>query len=691
MAETRQNLDIQSDKVLTEPVVQTRARLRDAAAVQSLFLDWDEPAGADRTVNFDDPGGNDAVAYLDAAQTFQNKQISTVPSAANDIANKDYVDTTAAAAVPTATSGPGGGTIGKLTMDDQKGLLLVGGVAEVKVDGVTITINGSGQLVGSAAIPDATAGPGGGSKGQATYDSLKGLDVTAGVVEIKVDGVTMDFNGSGELEVIGGGGGGGGPTGTVSGQPQFTEDIAAVSPPLNGTTGGGDISTLDFEAGVIEGTRFAFAVPDDYFSGNIDISVVQQMSSADAAGSIEIETTAKIVDVSAGVIDSVSYPATQSTLFVPTTTDVERRDFLSITDGDFAQGDVIQVLYKRLGNDVGDLHPGSQRVIAFQFAYTAIVNGRVANRQIKFFENAPGETATTPSTISGGDITVEDFPTAADTGLKFDFAVPDNWDEITNAEIRLSYVMSATDAGDVRLETRAKIARSTAGTIDTIAPANFDFTPGAGGDTVPKATSSILSIPASGLNKGDVITVIVVRRGTAGADTHTGDFELICAIAAFGVVAAAPVSAVTIREEYLNQGVFGNPSGAGVSGDTNFPALGGDFETFDALVSTVPSGSLDIAYEGRLGGLTTQVKEIRFFIKGVGASPNYTLEIHAEGSGVVHTDGPNAAPGSSTEIVKLDTDLSAQPGGSGRFYVVITADIDAGEEVLVSRPFVRLE
>ena len=691
MVETRANLDTQSDKVLTEPIVQTRAQVKDAAAVQSLFLDWDEPGGADRTINFEDPGANDTVAYLDATQVFQNKQISTVPSAANDVANKTYVDTAAAAAVPNATSGSGGATIGKSTMDSDKGLLLVAGVAEIKVDGVTVTFNGSGELAGAAPLPDATAGSGGATKGQSTYDSDKGLDATAGVVEVKVDGVTMIFNGFGELESTGVVVGGGGATGVVSAQVKFTEDIAAVAPPANGTTGGGDISTLDFETAVIEGTRFAIPVPDDYFSGDMDITVVQQMSSADAAGSIEIETAAKIVDVSAGSIDSASYPATQFTLSVPTTTDVERRQFLAITDGDFAVGDMIQVLYKRLGNDVSDLHPGSQQVISFQFAYTAIVNGRVANRQIEVFENAPGETATTPGTISGGDITVEDFPTGVDTGIKFDFTVPDNWDEITNAEIRLSYVMSASDVGDVRLETRGKIARVVGGTIDVIAPTNFDFTPGAGGATAPKQTSSILSIPAAGLSKGDAITIIVARRGTAGADTHTGDFELIVALVAFGVQSAVPITAVTIREEYLNQGVFGNPSGAGVNGDTDFPSFGGDFETFDNLSSTVAAGSLDIAYQGRLGGLTTQIKEIRFFVKGTGASPQYTLNVYAEGTGLVHTDGPNAAPVGSTEIIKFDTDLSAQPAGTSRFFVVITADIDAGEAVLVSRPFVRLE
>lgn len=691
MATTRQNLDIQSDKVLTEPQIQTRVQLRDAASVQTLYLDFDEPAGADRTINLPDPGANDTVAYLDATQVFQNKQISTVPTNPDDITNKTYVDTAVAAGSPNATSGAGGGTIGIVTMDEDKGLLITAGIAEVKVDSTTIQFNVSGELeVAGGIIPDATAGSGGATKGQITADSDLGLGITAGVLEVKVDATTITFNGSGELAVIGGGATG--PTGVISEEPDFTEDILAVAAPANGTISGGDISTLNFEPAVVEGTRFAIAVPDDYFSGDLTFSVVQQMSVADPAGSIEITTQAKIVDVSGGVIDTVTYPETQSTFTVPTTTDVERRTFFTITAGDFAAGDTVQVLYKRLGNDVGDLHPGDQQVLGFQFSYTGIINGRVANRSVKFFENAPGETATTPSTISSGDITVEEFPTGIDTGLRLDFTVPDNWDTTSNAEIRLSYAMSTSvPTGVVRLERRAKIARSVSGTIDTIAPTDFDFTPGAGASTVPKTTTSVITIASTAIDPGDVVSLVLVRRGTDVIDTHTGDLQLICAIVSFGTLPPlAAVSTVSIREEYLNAGVFGNLSGT-VNGDTGFPLLGSDFETFDELSSTDVAGQIDVAYEGRLGTLTTLIKEIRFFIKGTGASPQYTINIYAEGTGVVHTDGPNAAPAGATEIVKTDLDLSAQPTGSKRFFVVITADIDTSESVLVSRPFVRLE
>ena len=77
MASTKLNLDIQSNLVLTEPIIQTRMQLKDLASAQTLFIDFDEPAGIDRTINFPDPGADDTACYLNLAQVFANKQITT--------------------------------------------------------------------------------------------------------------------------------------------------------------------------------------------------------------------------------------------------------------------------------------------------------------------------------------------------------------------------------------------------------------------------------------------------------------------------------------------------------------------------------------------------------------------------------------------------------------------------------------
>lgn len=57
-------------------------------------------------------------------------------------------------------------------------------------------------LSSSAGIPDATSASGGGVKGKVTFDSDKGLDVIAGVAEVDIDEVTLDFN-AGTIGVTG--------------------------------------------------------------------------------------------------------------------------------------------------------------------------------------------------------------------------------------------------------------------------------------------------------------------------------------------------------------------------------------------------------------------------------------------------------------------------------------------------------
>src|SRR5580692_5674503 len=117
-----------------------------------------------------------------AVLDFQSNLTRTsTPANPTDVVNKEYVDNAVAGAtIPDATSGPGGATKGKATFDSNLGLEVTSGVAGVKVDGTTVTFNGSGQLQSSAAPPDGTSAPGGGTIGVVSADSNKGLEITAG-------------------------------------------------------------------------------------------------------------------------------------------------------------------------------------------------------------------------------------------------------------------------------------------------------------------------------------------------------------------------------------------------------------------------------------------------------------------------------------------------------------------------------
>lgn len=686
MSETHLYLDNQTNRELTDPRLKQQVRLRDDSATRATILDWAEPAATDRTITIPDPTVDTEVVLGDTPQTLSNKKYTAPIVDPDDMVNKAYVDATAGGA--DATSAPGGGTKGIATYDESFGLQIVGGpaaIARVKTDGATTDFDGSGNVRAlPAAVPVATGAPGGGTLGRATVDTNQGMEVVGlGIVKPKVDGVTMVINGSGQLQSIGASG----STGLVSTGITFTSDIPAVTPPTDITVGT-DVDALRFPKGVTTGTKFDWTVPDDYASGDVEVFAVYAMTSASAFNQVRLSSQAVIVDATNGVIDSATYPETQFNSATPLTTLYVRQLFLTIAAGDFNPGDQIQVRYKRFGADVNDLHPGDLDLITFEVRYNSAIDSRIAVAYVDLFSDAAAENPTSDSTI-GTDVDVTVFATGADSAVKFQITVPDHWDEVTDANIRAVYAMSsAASLQTVRLETSAEVCDILVGTITPIALQNYDFTPP--NDTDPHRTTVIRDLPASALRRGDVIKVKLARRVGVGSN-HPGDFQLVGVTVTFGVVAASGVVSTLITEQYLTEANFGNVSGPGVSGDTNYMDLV-DFETYDLMESTVAAGSIRASYEGRLSSAQSQVTSIKVNIKGTGASPQYRLRVYAEGTGQVYDSGVLAAPVPSTQTTLTAVDLSAQPAGlQKRYFIEVQALLDAGEALYVSRPFTRQE
>ena len=115
-----------------------------------------------------------------------------------------------AGSVSTATSASAGGTLGILTADEDLGLIIDGGgIMSVKIDGATIQLNGSGQLeaVGGGLVSVATSATADtGVLGITRGDEDRGVEMNGtGTLFAKIDGTTLEFDGGGNISVKNGG------------------------------------------------------------------------------------------------------------------------------------------------------------------------------------------------------------------------------------------------------------------------------------------------------------------------------------------------------------------------------------------------------------------------------------------------------------------------------------------------------
>jgi hypothetical protein len=158
MPVTRSSLEIQSDNRLRDPRVLSSLILKDKNAVNQLRINWNEPATTDRLVTLEESTLSDSVAYKDAAQDLHNKELLTATIAsptdvgATVIPNKQDVDDAITAGTPPATSGtsPGFGTLGLVTGDEDKGIDIAAGVMALKIDGTSVQFNATTKAIETA-------------------------------------------------------------------------------------------------------------------------------------------------------------------------------------------------------------------------------------------------------------------------------------------------------------------------------------------------------------------------------------------------------------------------------------------------------------------------------------------------------------------------------------------------------------
>jgi hypothetical protein len=482
----------------------------------------------------------------------------------------------------------------------------------------------------------------------------------------------------------------GSSTGDVSKAVPFTNDISGVTAPAAGTTGT-DIDTLDYSGSAENGQRFELLVPTDYNDGDLEIWVQYRMSTSEAQ-TIRVRTQAKIVDISAGSIDSASYPLTNQDLTVQTDTDVEAVKLFELTEGDFASGDVVQAYVRRDGS--ADSHTGLWKVIGFFYKYTARLSGRAATSVAEVWDDYAAETATTPGTI-GTDIDTEDFSPTVDNAQKVVFLVPQNWDGTSDAYLYLSYAMSTQESGKkCRFQIGGEIANTTDGSVDTVSEQEVYIWPANLTADAPQDDVMVLSVAASAMHAGDKIEIYLRRKGSDGTnDTHDGSFRGITAYMNFSQVATSGFTAVTTWETYLEFAGFGTASGT-ITGVREYPSYAGDFEGYWKIESSSAAATLPMAFAGRLGANQTTIKSIKIPMAGSAANVGYRIRVYVDGQGssAVYDSGSQNTTDANRFLTSLtDANLTSQPTGEKRFFVDVLVTADSSEILYVGRPYVEQE
>ena len=598
-----------------------------------------------------------------------------------------------AGAVTIGTSAPAaGGTLGEVSGDESSGIHILGvgpgqGAIQVKVDSTTIVFNGSGQLsVAGGAVPFGTSAPAAaGVAGKVSGDESAGVHIipsgpTQGALQVKVDGVSMVFDGSGNLrstpvaQV---------PTGTVSLGALITQNIPGTTAPSNVFVAT-DIPAQNYPHGSVTGQLMDFTVPDDYDSGPLTITAVFEMVTPGVAGNIRQRTQAKIVKTATGTVDTTSFPSTDSTITPPvTSSDFVRQTLLVITNGTFGRGDTIQFYFTRVGNNILDTDTRGMTVVAFEVAYTGQVATRMATQTADVFGSVPSTGLPTPpaGTINT-DIPTLDFSGTSDQAAACYFIVPDQWDGVSDCIVRCQFAMAAPGAaGNVGLSSIINIADPVLGTVTTITPTTFVI---AVGGTAVHRSQIFAQIPGASLHAGATIE-LGIRRVTTTPSNSTSTFQLINVTAAFGVFPV--VGFQTSTQGLLRDGVFGNFSGS-VNANVDYPNIGaGELQPLYDMSSTAPGGRVDVAFPGILNTGQTQISQLFVPLKGTGATPQYHVQVYVAGTvGTVYDSGLQAAPGTLTNLNIPGSALSAQPTSGGDYLVIVQAFIDTGEAILCGRP-----
>ena len=477
----------------------------------------------------------------------------------------------------------------------------------------------------------------------------------------------------------------------VSWSPEIVVDISG--PTTSITLPASQIAAHSHADATTSGLKFEFTVPENYDAGPLLLQAVYSMSTSVATpnNQIVLSVGAELADATGGSVDTATYTPGNVSLTTPdNTTDVARSStLLTIMEGDFTAGDKIVFLVERLGANGADLHTGAWQLIDYLVVFDGQVAPNVATHQVEVYSNTGGTPAAAGTKSSFDTL---DFQEGFAHEQKFQFTIPDNWDGSSDFHVRFTYAMTSAGGGNVRFNFSGEATSVNTGAITALVPQAFIA--GTFADTDPHRTTTAFSITGQGRTRGDTLVVIFNRPSSDPADTHTGDFQLLGTSVTTGQGGSTAV-VTDIDEFYLADPFYRIVSGT-VTGELEAPDYATDFELWTLLASTSAVARIDAEWHGKLRTSQTKITSISIPVKGQngGPTPQYQVKVYVEGSGATPIYTGVLTPettGVRSLITLSEGDLGAQPTGEKRYFVVVEATLDSGEELRVGSPFVRQE
>ncbi|MDX1450147.1 MAG: hypothetical protein R3246_13915 [Acidimicrobiia bacterium] len=224
----------------------------------------------------------------------------------------------------------------------------------------------------------------------------------------------------------------------------------------------------------------------------------------------------------------------------------------------------------------------------------------------------------TPGVLTGTGIISQDHPDAADTGYKFEFKVPEDYNA-GPLTIKIGYAMSTAVSSPnnvIRVEHQAQIARAQTGAVDT---ATY---PATGIDlTVPDGVtdytqSTIFVISEGDFDPGDSLMIFIRRLGTHGNDLHTGAWKVVSYDVSYEAIISSKVITLSFGDILDTDETPGTPN-----------TLSG-FETIDFLTGADNEGKVQFTIPDNWDGLTDILVKI---IYAMSTSETNTVRIDTEG------------------------------------------------------------